>query len=1097
MTDQAFADWLARGRKHQFEGRPADAIPCFRRAAREDPRSPVPLFHWGEVMWQLGLTADALAAWQASAQRDASFLPPRLALAEAAMTRDAYEEARVFAAQAAALAPHDRRARAVALAAAAATGDREALQAIVPLVESDPTLAQESSLAGAMASALAVADDPAASRLLAVLAPVLATVPATLLAAAAERGMVVPAAVGARRWTMADVPSLRRLALVTQASDSPLASSLGEAYCALVGSSPAPQVPLLWPRRTAGDKLRVAWLCPAPATAAWRAWHRALMRAVPTADGSDAAIVLCTSDAQAARAALVGTALAHAPLVNLPPRADGETARFVAARDCDVLIDVAGLLADTAHMLVARPARAIWGFAGPAPMHREPLVDHVVRDGDQLASELVAARAAIADGGDQRFAADSLAEQWDAAVECDRQGDRAGAAAGYVRVLEAQPDFAPALHLTGVLARAAGENDRARSAFAAALASAPAFVEARLAAGELALEEHRAEDAMTLANEGLALAPASTALWNARGLAHLARRDGVAAGEAFGRALALAPADAQAHFNHGVSLQMRGDAPAAARAYQRALTFNPAMAAADFNLGVLFQQQGNHEAAISAYSNALAHDAGNATAYKHLGEVLFAAGKIDAWLANFRDFETHCPDALPLAVQALEACQHQADFAKLDRYLEGLRKERFRARDEHELVDCLEELLYLLLFFDVEPELLGRCARTYDEAATRVYGAALPRRGPRRSGPIRIGYLSADLRNHVMGKMMWQAIAHHDTRQFELYFYANQTERDDWTRQFEAAARRFVSIAGMTDDAAVEAIAEDDLDLLVDLSTHTRGARPAILARKPARVQLTHVASAGAVGLSAVDFKLTDHQCDVPENQEFHIERLLAMRGCVYPFRRVDPAVVHPFDRRALGIAADTVVLGAFVTPMKLSRRCLTLWRDVLARVPRAKLAFSPAQPAHRDSYVRLAGAMGIGPDRLLFLPQGGDDAQNQARYHLVDYVLDTMPFGGVNGTIEALAMGVPVVTLVGKRHGERTTYSILFNLGVTSTIAQTGRDYVDIAVRLADDSAFRAAVKADIARGLVASPLVDTALHTRNLEEAYRTALTEATLPP
>jgi predicted O-linked N-acetylglucosamine transferase (SPINDLY family) len=217
----------------------------------------------------------------------------------------------------------------------------------------------------------------------------------------------------------------------------------------------------------------------------------------------------------------------------------------------------------------------------------------------------------------------------------------------------------------------------------------------------------------------------------------------------------------------------------------------------------------------------------------------------------------------------------------------------------------------------------------------------------------------------------------------------------------------------------------------------------------------------------------------------------------VYPFRRVDPAVVHPFDRRALGIAADTVVLGAFVTPMKLSRRCLTLWRDVLARVPRAKLAFSPAQPAHRDSYVRLAGAIGIGPDRLLFLPQGGDDAQNQARYHLVDYVLDTMPFGGVNGTIEALAMSVPVVTLVGKRHGERTTYSILFNLGVTSTIAETGRDYVDIAVRLADDSAFRAAVKADIARGLVASTLVDTAQHTRNLEEAYRTALTEAMLPP
>ena len=127
-----------------------------------------------------------------------------------------------------------------------------------------------------------------------------------------------------------------------------------------------------------------------------------------------------------------------------------------------------------------------------------------------------------------------------------------------------------------------------------------------------------------------------------------------------------------------------------------------------------------------------------------------------------------------------------------------------------------------------------------------------------------------------------------------------------------------------------------------------------------------------------------------------------------------------------------------------------------------------------------------------MFVPQGRDDAENQARYRLVDFVLDTMPFGGVNGTIEALDMGVPVVTLVGKRHGERTSFSILRNLGVTATIAETGRDYVEIAGRLADEPAFHAEVRAAIDAGLVQSPLVDMAAHTRNLEAAYRAALTE-----
>ena len=102
------------------------------------------------------------------------------------------------------------------------------------------------------------------------------------------------------------------------------------------------------------------------------------------------------------------------------------------------------------------------------------------------------------------------------------------------------------------------------------------------------------------------------------------------------------------------------------------------------------------------------------------------------------------------------------------------------------------------------------------------------------------------------------------------------------------------------------------------------------------------------------------------------------------------------------------------------------------------------------------------------------------------------MPFGGVNGTLEALDMTVPVVTLVGKRHGERTTYSILRNLGVTATVAQTGRDFVDIAVRLADDAAFRTSVRAAIAAGIVHSPLTDMAAHTRHLEAAYLAAISE-----
>ena len=373
------------------------------------------------------------------------------------------------------------------------------------------------------------------------------------------------------------------------------------------------------------------------------------------------------------------------------------------------------------------------------------------------------------------------------------------------------------------------------------------------------LGEAEPRRAVVLAEEGLALAPQDLGLWRMLGAARLAAGDAAGAVVACEQLLLRAPADADGHFQHAIALQRGGDVPGAARAYQRALTFAPDMIAADFNLGVLFQQAGNANAATAAYRHVLAADPKHVAAYKNLGEVLFARGDVDGWLANFHAFEKHCPKALAVAVYALEACQHAADFERLDRYLDGLRSDAYEARDPQEMVDCLEELLYLLLFYDVEPSLMLRLAQAYDAAAPKVYGAPLPAARERKPGPLRVGYLSADLRNHVMGKMMWQAIQHHDARSVECHFYSSSPVRDEWTERFASKGRLEV-IAALDDDAAARRIAADDLDILVDLSTHTRGARPGILARKPARVQITHVASAGTVGLSAIDFKLTDQE---------------------------------------------------------------------------------------------------------------------------------------------------------------------------------------------------------------------------------------------
>lgn len=662
----------------------------------------------------------------------------------------------------------------------------------------------------------------------------------------------------------------------------------------------------------------------------------------------------------------------------------------------------------------------------------------------------------------------------------------------YRQVLADQPEYAPASYMLGMLLRAQGETGSARSCLDQAIRHAPHYADAWAALGRLDYAEGRYAEAVEAFRYVLGARPGSLEIQNDLGLAlsHLGQTK--EAIEILRQAVATKPDDANSHFNLGVAFQKLGQVNEAIAEYNRAIMLQPDNADAYFNLGVALQDFGQQERAVGYYRRVLELQPRNASAYQALGEAFLVGGKIDLWLKNFQQFERHCEPSLQLALYALETCQYLGEKKKGERYLNGLLKEAYPPRDLNDLLDGLAQLLYLLLFFDVDEHQMLQLYERYNQALRQAFPEQIVLPEERSPGKIRLGYLSADLHNHVMGKMIYQAICRHDTSRFEIYCYSLSHVQDEWTDKFVAASHKFVKLKALDDVEAANLIAQDELDILVDLSTHTQGASPGILAMKPARVQITHIASAGAVGCDAIDFKLTDHFADLPDSQNTLIETLLPMRGCVYPYRHIPPALDHGYDRNKLGLPKDAVVLGAFVTLLKLSTRCLAVWRTVMERLPMAYLVFSPLSAEARPYYLKRVRKAGIDASRVVFIPAGADESVNQARYSMVDITLDPFPYGGANGTLESLDMDVPVVTLCGKRHGERSSFSILKNLGVTETIAQSGQEYVEIVARLATDRLFYATVKEKILTGLAQSELVDMDSHARNLEAAYMQALKE-----
>jgi len=289
---------------------------------------------------------------------------------------------------------------------------------------------------------------------------------------------------------------------------------------------------------------------------------------------------------------------------------------------------------------------------------------------------------------------------------------------------------------------------------------------------------------------------------------------------------------------------------------------------------------------------------------------------------------------------------------------------------------------------------------------------------------------------------------------------------------------------------AAQRIADDDIDLLIDCCGHTRGAQQGILALQPARVSATHIATPGPVGLRAIDFKLTDALAESDDAQQFMIEKLRPVEGGVFPWHRYPEP--EPATRAEAGIQEGAFVCGAFVSLMKLSPRCLALWQRVLEAVPAAVLALSPTGDDWKASYLRWLAAHGIGSDRVVFIPNSRAESRALGRYRLLDVVLDPMPCGNVNGTMEALAVGVPVVTFAGVRHGERLGNALLRRFGVADTIAGSDAEYVALVRRLAVDQAWSRTLRARIREGVATSRVWDSQARARDLETAIRAMLDE-----
>ncbi|WP_028210990.1 tetratricopeptide repeat protein [Paraburkholderia mimosarum] len=637
------------------------------------------------------------------------------------------------------------------------------------------------------------------------------------------------------------------------------------------------------------------------------------------------------------------------------------------------------------------------------------------------------------------------ADVWNNLGNCLRLlGESGEGEAAYRRALAIRPGDANALTNLGTLLQERGHDEEALAHLRAALAAAPDTAVAMINVGVLLTRLGHLDEALSLLE----------------------------------RAVALEPHVAHAAYNYGVALQARGQLPEAQAQYRRALALDPALAEAANNLGNVCRDLGEHRAAHEAYETAIRVRPGFVDAYNNAANLMRARGRLDeaqALLRQALDLDPSRSATLNNLGNVLKDC------GDLD---EGIECFRRAVMIEPGNLTAHSNLLYALSFQAADPKAILDEARRWSAqheaplGPARTHDDAEPAEGRR----LRIGYVSADFREHCQALFMTPLLAHHDRTRFEIHAYSSVVRPDATTARLASHVENWHEVRGLSDAALADTIRADGIDILVDLTMHMSDGRPLLFARKPAPVQVAWLAYPGTTGIGAIDWRLTDPWLDPPGHDGHYTERSWRLP---HTFWCYDPLASEPEVNALPASSAGYVTLGSLNNPCKLTDTTLRLWARVFARLPTARLVLMAAEGgAQRRLAQRLAHA-GIDPSRVRFLPFRPRDAYLRS-YHEFDLSLDTLPYNGHTTSLDAFWMGVPVVTRIGPTVAGRAGLSQLANLGLPDLAADSHEAFVEAAVSLATDLPRLAMLRATLRERMAQSPLMDGERFARGVESAY-----------
>jgi predicted O-linked N-acetylglucosamine transferase (SPINDLY family) len=355
--------------------------------------------------------------------------------------------------------------------------------------------------------------------------------------------------------------------------------------------------------------------------------------------------------------------------------------------------------------------------------------------------------------------------------------------------------------------------------------------------------------------------------------------------------------------------------------------------------------------------------------------------------------------------------------------------------------------------------------------------------------PLRIGYLSGCFRTHSVGFLAWWLLKYHDREQVDIRLYSLGDISEDPQQQAYKNEFGDSFYQGQLPIATVaDKINEDEIDILVDLDSLTSYGNCAILALKPAPIQVTWLGY-DATGFPGVDYFIADNYVLPESAQDYYAEKIWRLPE---NYIGIDGFIVGTptINRESLDIPDHGIIYFSSQTGVKRNPHYIRLQMQIIKQVPNSYFLLKSHRSNHqdlKDFITPIAEAEGVNLECLRFLPSADTDMEHRANLVIADIVLDTYPYNGATTTLETLWMGIPLVTRVGEQFAARNSYTMMMNVGVTEGIAWSDEEYVEWGVRLGKDEKLRQEIVWKLKKSRQTSPLWNGKKFARKMENAYQ----------